>query len=238
MNHRRGRIGGRPDCNFGRSGVRPRQVGIRVIFRLLVLAVVAAMQAACTCETALTEAPDTTDAEAYYLPFEAGTKVWVAQGYNGILSHSGQYAVDFAVPIGTPVLAARRGTVIDFNADSDCNNWTILGQAFADPSCRWNFVRIQHSDGTVAVYGHLAHDSVFVVAGQQVARGERIALSGHTGFSATPHLHFAVSNPPTPAHFVDVCGDGEPLVGYEYTSQNPGPDAGSADRKSGTPDPP
>jgi len=53
-------------------------------------------------------------------------------------------------------------------------------------------VRVLHDDGTFAVYAHLAWDSIRVRPGQQVARGERIAASGNTGFTTGPHLHFVV----------------------------------------------
>ena len=84
-------------------------------------------------------------------------------------------------------------------------------------------MEVQHADGTIAVYGHLAHDGVLVGVGQQVARGEPIALSGHTGFSFAPHLHFSVSNPPVEVHFADVGGEGIPQLGWWYTSQNATP---------------
>jgi len=53
-------------------------------------------------------------------------------------------------------------------------------------------VRILHEDGTMAIYAHLQLDSIRVHAGSVVLAGERIALSGNTGYSSGPHLHFAV----------------------------------------------
>jgi murein DD-endopeptidase MepM/ murein hydrolase activator NlpD len=49
-----------------------------------------------------------------------------------------------------------------------------------------------HSDGTIAIYAHLAHSSIQVSPGQQVTSGQQIALAGSTGYSSGPHLHFAV----------------------------------------------
>ena len=48
------------------------------------------------------------------------------------------------------------------------------------------------SDGTTGEYYHLQQDGVFVAPGDSVARGQLIGLSGKTGYTASPHLHFAV----------------------------------------------
>ena len=57
---------------------------------------------------------------------------------------------------------------------------------------RANFVRILHDDGTMALYAHLATNGALVRVGQQVRAGQRIGLSGTTGFTTGPHLHFVV----------------------------------------------
>lgn len=49
-------------------------------------------------------------------------------------------------------------------------------------------VRIDHPDGSLTIYGHLTKP--YVIKGQKVKAGERIGLSGNTGFSSAPHLHF------------------------------------------------
>ena len=96
------------------------------------------------------------------------------------------YAVDFALPDGTAVYAAREGTVINVRHDS------FRGSAPAAMADQANLIEILHDDGTIAVYGHLQWDSIRVRIGQRVALGEYIADSGNTGFSTGPHLHFAV----------------------------------------------
>ncbi|GGJ94326.1 peptidoglycan DD-metalloendopeptidase family protein [Pseudomonas matsuisoli] len=109
----------------------------------------------------------------------------LTQGANGTYSHNtpkGRYAVDIAMPEGTPIVAARAGTVVKIE-----NAQTGRGD---NPS--GNFVRLIHDDGTMGVYLHLMRGSVKVREGQYVGQGEQIARSGNTGNSTGPHLHFVV----------------------------------------------
>ncbi len=124
---------------------------------------------------------------AYYLPFEKGTKRRVSQGYNGIFSHRGVNALDFAMKVGTPVCAARGGVVIFVNDEND--------QGCAKRSCaRYNNkLMIHHEDGTIATYLHITHNGSLVKEGDTVEIGQRIALSGNTGWSSSPLLHFSVA---------------------------------------------
>lgn len=114
----------------------------------------------------------------------------VEQGYGGAYSHDDEqnrYAVDFAAAIGTPVLAARDGTVMQVESDFD-----RAGPNRERYGGRANFVRILHDDGTMALYAHLAEGGVLVRPGQQVRAGQAIGRSGNTGFTSGPHLHFAL----------------------------------------------
>lgn len=125
----------------------------------------------------------------YRAPFSAGASFMVSQAYPLAITHvtpDSRYAIDMALPDGTPVNAAREGTVINLRHDSfhGAAAPTMLDQA--------NFVEILHDDGTIAIYAHLQWDSIRVRIGQHVARGEYIANSGNTGFTTGPHLHFAV----------------------------------------------
>lgn len=82
--------------------------------------------------------------------------------------------VDWAVPIGTAVVASNAGTVTKAG-------WAS-GYGYA--------VYIKHADGRETRYAHLS--KVLVKAGQTVSQGQRIALSGNTGRSTGPHLHFEI----------------------------------------------
>jgi len=125
---------------------------------------------------------------AYQLPFDA-RRFQVTQAPQGRFSHEdpeNRDAVDFALPEGTPVLAARAGKVMQVQG-----NFSSNGQAPGDRE-RANFIRILHEDGSMAVYAHLRENGVLVRSGQRVEAGQRIGVSGNTGYSTAPHLHFAV----------------------------------------------
>lgn len=125
-------------------------------------------------------------AQSYRYPFPwRGGPFRLSQGANGDYSHFGpknKYAMDIAMPVGTPIIAARAGVVVKTE-----NSQNGRG---TDPS--GNFVRILHDDGTMGVYLHLKQGSVGVREGQRVAVGSPLALSGNTGNSSGPHLHFVV----------------------------------------------
>lgn len=126
----------------------------------------------------------------YRLPLPHAVVPRIDQGYGGRFSHTdlqNRYAVDFAVPEGTPVLAARDGAVMQVEsgfrtAGTDAGRYA--GQA--------NYIRVAHDDGTMAVYAHLKPGGALVRVGQRVRAGDRIGLSGNTGYTTGPHLHFVV----------------------------------------------
>jgi murein DD-endopeptidase MepM/ murein hydrolase activator NlpD len=129
-------------------------------------------------------------AARYRPPFAPGQSFHITQGFNGGFTHNdaqNRYAVDIALPEGSPVYAARAGVVmevIDQYKESGVDKDKYAGKA--------NWVRILHDDGTMSVYAHLKYKSARVRPGTRVEEGQLIAQSGNTGLSTGPHLHFVV----------------------------------------------
>ena len=126
----------------------------------------------------------------YRVPFGDGESFGVAQAFGGKASHGDKqnyYAVDIVMPVGTPVLAARDGVVMTVD-----NDFFGAGLDMARYGDRANNIRIVHSDGTMAVYAHLELESAHVQVGDRVRAGQLLALSGDTGYTSGPHLHFCV----------------------------------------------
>ena len=131
---------------------------------------------------------DHDDGYVYRLPYADGESYPVIQAYGARLSHRGAeyYTVDFGMPVGTPVLAAREGVVVLVEDGHDGACWREGCERLA------NYVVVLHSDGTTGQYFHLQRGSAQIGVGQVVARGQRLARSGNTGYSNAPHLHFGV----------------------------------------------
>lgn len=122
----------------------------------------------------------------YHLPFNSGQSYRLYQGYHGSFSHQKEYALDFTMPEGTPVLAVRQGVVVKVvdknkkNCDTrDCAQYN-------------NYILIYHTDGTFAEYAHIQKNGARVQPGDTVEQDQLIALSGNVGWSTGPHLHFVV----------------------------------------------
>ncbi len=99
-----------------------------------------------------------------------------AQVYNG----GGHNGIDFGVRVGTPIYSAGAGIVLGTgNTDNACN-----GVSYG----KW--VLIRHANGLTTLYAHLS--IIQVTAGQKVTSRQKIGLSGNTGYSTGPHLHFTV----------------------------------------------
>ncbi len=128
--------------------------------------------------------------DGYRAPFSAGSNYPITQAFPDQVTHQSPdslHAIDFAMPIGTDVLAARGGVVFEIAANNFKSGFNRAEYAHAA-----NYVRILHDDGTFAVYAHLNRNSIRVRPGDRVVAGQYIADSGNTGFSSGPHLHFAV----------------------------------------------
>jgi len=120
----------------------------------------------------------------YDLPFQTGKSYRIFQGYNGTFSHQNENSLDFIMPEGTEILAARDGTVVELVQtnrvscpDKECGKFN-------------NYITIMHSDGTFASYLHIKYNGSNYKLGDTVKRGDIIAYSGNVGWSSGPHLHF------------------------------------------------
>lgn len=125
----------------------------------------------------------------YHLPFLKNTTFTVVQGYNGKSSHKNEYALDFNMPEGSTVVAARAGIVFELiqTNNTGCEEMDCMQYN--------NLISILHNDGTIAKYVHLKYKSSLVKLGDSVSASQPIALSGNTGWSKGPHLHFVCSLP-------------------------------------------
>jgi len=167
--------------------------------------------------------PQFTSTYKYHLPYRNGDAHPVLQSFDGAFSHSGysKYALDFEMPVGTPVYSAREGTVVKV-VESHTKHGP--SEAYRDDS---NYVVIQHADGTWAEYHHLMHNGVIVEVGQHVVENQQIAISGNTGFTTGPHLHFLVAHriswnkaSSIPVQFRSVKGTiRQPVVGVAYRAE-------------------
>lgn len=131
------------------------------------------------------------DSYVYALPFAEGDSVRVLQGYNSRFSHTGleEFAVDFDMPEGSTVRAAREGVVAALEESNHIG-------CFSDGCGKYaNYIIVAHDDGTTGEYFHLQQNGALVEVGDAVERGQKIGLSGNTGHTTMPHLHFAVYRP-------------------------------------------
>jgi murein DD-endopeptidase MepM/ murein hydrolase activator NlpD len=130
---------------------------------------------------------------AYSLPYEKGRSYLLVQAYQSrLLSHKGEYALDFKMRKGTKICAARGGVVVAIKEDSK------KGGIKMKYLSEGNHVIVKHDDGTYGNYWHLKYNGALVNVGDTVKQGQVIALAGKTGYAAFSHLHFEVTTELSP----------------------------------------
>lgn len=126
----------------------------------------------------------------YELPFQKKKRYKIMQGFHGNFSHSSdqsRYAIDFKMPIGDTIVAARSGYVVNV-----ISHFTERGgKSFRSKA---NQIIIMHDDGTFAYYVHLDTNGTLVKVNDYVEADQPIGISGFTGYTTKPHLHFVVRN--------------------------------------------
>ena len=155
------------------------------------------------------------------LPFRVGFGAQVTQGFFGAFSHQEKtmYAVDFDCNQGEPVVVTKDGVVrqVSKTSSTGCANESCADQA--------NYIIVDHGDGTLSEYYHLAHWGALVRRDQQVCAGQVIGLCGSTGWSTGSHLHYSLldlTNRSIPVRFVEATspGIGFAVPDSTYVSQN------------------
>ena len=130
----------------------------------------------------------------------------------------GAQAWDFALPVGTPIVAPAAGTVRMLRQDS-----TVFG---CDPKFAYdaNYIIVDFGDGTEALFLHLQANSSTLSVGDKVEVGDTLGKIGMSGYTCGPHLHFQVQETcdswwctSVPATFSE---HGDPSAGEELTSAN------------------
>lgn len=130
----------------------------------------------------------------------------ITSGYTGARMHpitktvSAHYQIDYAAPIGTPVVSTARGAVVSAGWEG---GWG-------------NIVRIRHDNGYTTHYGHLSAYGKGIKAGASVLQGQVVGYVGSTGWSTGPHLDYGMKLNGSPINpFSLKLPKGAPLEGEE-----------------------
>ncbi len=128
-------------------------------------------------------------------PFPKGKEYKIIQGYNGDFSHNtiySSYAIDFSLQIGDTITSVADGYVVgvieDYSKYGTSKKWLENDKS--------NYLTIYHpQSGLFTQYVHLTHQGSLVKLGDYVEKGQAIGISGMTGYTTKPHLHFNVKIP-------------------------------------------
>ena len=134
----------------------------------------------------------------YAYPFPSNIKFRKITGEHHTKFSESRFAIDFPLPLGTPVLAARAGKVVSVQKNSNkfISDPKVINAMTPEEITEFvnkytNLVYVAHHDGSFAEYGHFDRN-VKVRKGQKVNVGEILGYVGMTGLTTEPHLHFNV----------------------------------------------
>jgi murein DD-endopeptidase MepM/ murein hydrolase activator NlpD len=134
----------------------------------------------------------------YQLPYETNKSHLLVQGYFSHYTHKHRAALDFKMKKGTKICATRDGIVLRIKSDGKKGGGNVKYRP------QGNYIVIQHSDSTRSGYWHLRHDALFVKVGDNVKQGQVIGLSGKSGYTYFPHLHFIVWKPDKKGQWIQI----------------------------------
>lgn len=125
-----------------------------------------------------------------HLPFQSGKSYKILQGFYGKFTHTklnNRYALDFQMAVGEEICSVADGIVLE----------VVSGYKNGGVSNQWNgfdnYIWVYHPElNLVSVYAHLKFKGALVQVGDRVKANQVIGLSGNTGYSSEPHLHFAM----------------------------------------------
>lgn len=124
------------------------------------------------------------------LPFPKNKKYKIIQGYNGKYSHSSaysKYAIDFNLAVGDTICAVADGYIVGVIKDYKYGGGSKKWRDYA------NFITVFHPEMNIYTqYVHLDHQGSLVQVGDAIKKGQPIGISGETGYTDMPHLHFNV----------------------------------------------
>lgn len=122
----------------------------------------------------------------YVLPFPPGVSYPTGLTNCSFSFHAAgrgdEYAFDFDMPDGSDFHAARRGRVLK----------VVENQPNSGNGTAGNYVVLDHGDKTFGLYYHSPPDGILVEVGDVVERGQKIGVTGTSGYAGYPHLHFIV----------------------------------------------
>ena len=162
---------------------------MRSVLAVCLVAVVAFGIAACSDGEAESRLPDLEPLQfpdpassPYCLPYPVGKTATVSQAWGDSGTHRGRFSIDFSMPFGSQITAARSGVVTEIRDQYRDDDRTGGHE---------NGVYVLHDDKTMAAYLHMSEGGVLVEVGDEVDTGDVIGLVGTTG-TPIPHLHFEV----------------------------------------------